>query len=144
MTDIFDPAKRSEIMSRIKSKGSEAEKIVFSELRKRRIYFQSHYKNAPGKPDIALPRRKIAVFIDGDFWHGRDIARIASSRPADDYWVKKLNYNVERDRSQSIELAKRGWKVLRIWESDIKKKSTRDESLQKIVGFLSHTKKDKV
>lgn len=137
MADIFSPEKRSEIMSRIRSKETVAEKIVFRELRRRKVYFQKHYTRAPGKPDIALPRKKRAVFIDGDFWHGRDFRRMADARPADDFWVKKLTYNMDRDRRQLEELSQNGWRVLRIWESDIKRKRTRDSEIEKVISFLA-------
>lgn len=136
MADMYSPEKRSEIMSRIRSKETVAEKIVFEELRRRKIYFQKHYKRAPGKPDIALPRKKKAVFIDGDFWHGRDFSRISESRDPDDYWVKKLTRNMDRDKQQLEELAQKGWLVLRVWESDIKRKRTRTGEIDKIAGFL--------
>lgn len=137
MTDMFSPQRRSEIMSHIRSKETEAERIVFRELRRHKVYFQKHYSRAPGKPDIALPRKRRAVFIDGDFWHGRHLERIQSSRLPDDYWVKKLAYNMRRDKQQMVELIDSGWKVLRIWESDIKRKKTRDSQIDKIVAFLT-------
>lgn len=136
MADMYSPEKRSEIMSRIRSKETVAEKIVFRELRRRKVYFQKHYKNAPGKPDIALPRKKKAVFIDGDFWHGRDFRRMADARPPDDFWVKKLTYNMDRDKRQLEELSRNGWLVLRVWESDIKRKRTREGEIEKLVSFL--------
>lgn len=67
MPDMFSAQKRSEIMSRIRSKGTEAERITFKYLRQNKIYFQKHYARVAGKPDIALPRKKKAFFIDGDF-----------------------------------------------------------------------------
>ncbi len=69
MADVFSKAKRSEIMSRIRAKDTRIEKTVFSYLRKKKIYFQKHYSKVAGNPDIALPAEKIAVFINGDFWH---------------------------------------------------------------------------
>lgn len=96
--DIFDTTKRSAIMKLIKSKNSKAEVMVFRYLRKEGIYFQKHYKRAPGSPDIALPRRKKAVFIDGDFWHGRTYQRLVERRKDDDdYWVVKIKRNMDRD-----------------------------------------------
>ena len=70
MADVFSKKKRSEIMSKIRSEETQIEQIVYRYLRKQGVYFQKHYKKAPGSPDIALPKKKIAVFIDGDFWHG--------------------------------------------------------------------------
>lgn len=136
MTDVFDPEKRREVMKLVKSKNSKAELIVFRYLRKQGIYFQKHYKKASGRPDIALPRKKKAVFIDGDFWHGRDIERRLRGRGVDDYWVKKIKRNAERDEEQRQVLEDEGWQVLRIWESDINRKRTQDESLNRIKNFL--------
>ena len=136
MPDMFSPKKRSEIMSRIRSKYTEAERIAFRYLRKNKIYFQKHYARAAGKPDIALPRKKKAVFIDGDFWHGRDYERIVASRPEGDYWPAKIAYNMERDVRNRAELEEKGWKLLAIWESDIKRKKTRDSALEQIARFL--------
>ncbi len=73
MSYMFSSQKRSEIMSHIRSKNTEAERITFRYLRRNKIYFQKHYTRTAGKPDIALPRRKKEVFIDGDFWHGREL-----------------------------------------------------------------------
>lgn len=123
-------------MSRIKSKDSVAEKIVFRELRRKNIYFQKHYKNAPGKPDIALPRKRRAVFIDGDFWHGRDFIQLSEQRKLSVFWIKKLTGNIDRDKRQLEELAQLNWRVLRVWESDIKRIRTRSAEIEKIVSFL--------
>jgi DNA mismatch endonuclease (patch repair protein) len=70
MADKFTKEKRSLIMAAIKSKNTKQELKVFKELRKRKVYFQKHYRKIAGTPDIAIPSKKIAVFIDGDFWHG--------------------------------------------------------------------------
>lgn len=137
MPDMFSPSKRSEIMSRIRSKETEAERITFRHLRRNKIYFQKHYARVAGKPDIALPRKKKAVFIDGDFWHGRDYGRIVASRPQGDYWPAKIAYNMERDARNRAELIEKGWKLLVIWESDIKRKRTRTDTLEQIARFLA-------
>lgn len=137
MPDMFSPKKRGEIMSRIRSKETEAERIVFKYLRQNKIYFQKHYARVAGKPDIALPRKKKAVFIDGDFWHGRDYERILASRPEGDYWPAKIAYNMERDARNRAELTEKGWKLLVIWESDIKRRRTRDSALEQIARFLA-------
>lgn len=137
MTDVFSKEKRSEVMALIRSKNSKAEKLVFTYLRIEGIYFQRHYKRAPGTPDLALPRKKRACFIDGDFWHGRRLDELISKRGADDYWTKKIIRNVERDKEQRNELLQKGWTVLVVWESDINRKRTRDSTLKTIREFLS-------
>ena len=106
-------------------------------MRQSKIYFQKHYARVAGKPDIALPRKKKAVFIDGGFWHGRDYERIVASRPEVDYWPAKIAYNMERDARNRAELTEKGWKLLVIWASDIKRKRTRDSALEQIARFLA-------
>lgn len=137
MVDMFTPKKRSEIMSRICSKNTKAELIVFRYLRKNNIYFQKHYSRAPGKPDIALPRKKLAVFIDGDFWHGRKYEKFKETHDNPNYyWNKKILRNMERDKEQETELIAGGWKILRIWDSDIVRKRTSHDVLENIGMFL--------
>ena len=137
MSDVFSKSKRSEVMSLIKSKNSKAELIVFRHLRKNNVYFQKHYKRAVGTPDIALPRKKFAVFIDGDFWHGRDYKRRLKGRDENDYWVKKIVRNIERDTQIRMALVDSGWKVLVVWESDVIRKRTQAEKLKQISDFLT-------
>ncbi len=133
--DVFDKEKRSEIMSHIKSKNTKAEMLVFKELRRRGIYFQKHYKKAPGSPDIALPRKKIAVFIDGDFWHGYRFSRYRDRLPKE-YWREKIENNIRRDKKNKRILRKCGWKVMRVWEHELKK-SIFDKTVKQIIEFLS-------
>jgi DNA mismatch endonuclease (patch repair protein) len=133
MADVFSKEKRSEIMSKIKGKNTKVELLVFRELRKRGIYFQKHYKRVPGKPDIALPRKKIAIFIDGDFWHGYKYNKMKMRLPKI-YWRAKIEANMLRDTINRRKLRKMGWKVLRLWEHEILK--GKDTCLQKIINFL--------
>lgn len=123
-------------MSRIRSKNTSLEKRVFAFLRSNNIYFQKHYGKAPGKPDVAIPRKKKAVFIDGDFWHGRHWARTKSHLP-NGYWREKIEENARRDRKIRRRLKKEGWEVLRVWEGDIKRKRTKDKAFGKILSFLA-------
>lgn len=131
--DVFSKRKRSEIMSKIRSKNTRAEKLVFSELRKRGIYFQKHYSRVAGKPDIALPRRKKAVFIDGDFWHGWQFEKNKHRLPKK-YWLDKIKQNMARDKINRALFKAKGWKVLRVWEHEIITK--KDISINKIINFV--------
>lgn len=137
MPDVFSKEKRKEVMASIRSKNSKAEMAVFSYLRKEGVYFQKHYKRAVGKPDIALPRKKKAVFIDGDFWHGRRLDEWISKNGENNYWADKIKNNVARDKKQRDELRANGWQLLVIWESDILRKRTQTEALQAIRNFLA-------
>lgn len=131
--DKFSKAKRSEIMSKIRSRNTKAEIFIFRELRKRGIYFQKHYKRAIGNPDIALPRKKVAIFIDGDFWHGHQFSKLKKRLPKK-YWLAKIERNIRRDKTNRAKLKKLGWKVLRVWEHEIKKDS--EKVIGKTVRFL--------
>ena len=119
-------------MSKIRSKNTKAEILVFRELRKRGIYFQKHYNRAPGKPDIALPRKKLAIFIDGDFWHGYRFSKIKDRLPQK-YWQLKIENNSKRDKINRAKLRKNGWKVLQIWEHELLKLDDTMDRIEKII-----------
>ena len=139
MADTFSREERSRIMSLVRSKDTSPEKIVFSYLRKSHVYFQRHYSRAIGNPDIALPRKKRAVFVDGDFWHGRNYQKVLAKHEPDSYWIKKITRNIERDKEQRAALRDEGWQLLVVWESDVLRKSTRQQELEKIKAFLTDT-----
>lgn len=120
MADIFDQAKRSEIMSRIKGRGNAA-----TELRMIRL-FREHgitgwRRNYPvfGKPDFVFPKQHLAVFVDGDFWHGHPKRKMPASNVK--FWAEKIVRNKARDRLVTKALKGKGWRVLRIWQSSIHK-----------------------
>ena len=133
---LLDPTLRSEVMASIRGKNTKPEMIAFRELRSRGVTFQRHYDRAPGKPDIAKPRKKLAVFVDGDFWHGRELARVVEKYGEESSWVTKLRRNIARDREQEQALRNAGWDVLRVWESDIKRMRTRQQAIDSMVSFL--------
>jgi DNA mismatch endonuclease (patch repair protein) len=97
MADKFSKEVRSRIMSSIRSENTRIEKLVFKELKRRNVYFQKHYKKVSGSPDIALPREKKAVFIDGDFWHGYNFKKLKKRLPKD-LWLGKIKRNIRRDK----------------------------------------------
>ena len=137
MSDVFSSEKRHEVMSLIKSKNSKAELIVFRYLRNQGVYHQKHYKRVIGTPDIALPRKKKAVFVDGDFWHGRGIEKLMTKRGVDDFWTLKILRNIERDKITHEALLDLGWEILNVWESDLNRKRTRETTLTTIKEFLT-------
>jgi len=124
-------------MASIRAKNTRPELIAFAELKQRGIRFRRHYENAPGKPDLARPSKKLAVFIDGDFWHGRELDRVIAKYGEDSSWVTKLRRNIARDAEQEEKLRAKGWDVLRIWESDIKRVRTRQGAVDRMVEFLT-------
>jgi len=140
MTDIFPKRKRGEIMSHIKSKNTAVELLVFRHLRARGISCRKHYSRISGNPDVALPRKKKAIFIDGDFWHGHRFTKLKKRLPRK-YWLVKIENNIKRDKKNRAKLKKDGWKILRIWEHDLLKR--KEESLKRIVKFLTEEKQSK-
>lgn len=120
-----DPATTSRMMSKVKSKDSKAELSVRSRLHALGLRFRIHYNKVYGRPDIVFPKQRIAVFIDGDFWHGnawrlRGLSSMAEQFPnRTEWWVNKLERNIQRDSEVTERLRLEGWTVLRFWESDV-------------------------
>ena len=116
-------------MSRIRGQGTEAERIIFKLLRKKGVYFTKHVKSLPGCPDVVFRRYKLAVFIDGDFWHGHQwktrgfssIAKQFERSNSRSYWIAKIERTVERDKTNTRLLRRNGWKVLRVWETEVRR-----------------------
>lgn len=120
----------SKIMSSIPSKNTKPELLLGSELWARGLRYRKHYK-ITGKPDFVFVRKKIAVFCDGDFWHGNNW-RVRGFKSRSDelksykkFWREKIKRNVERDKIVNKELRKKGWTVMRFWESSIKKDTSK-------------------
>ena len=118
-TDNLTPEQRSYCMSRVKGKDTSIEKRVRSELHKRGLRFRKHVKDLPGKPDVIFPRAKIVVFIDGDFWHGYRFP--AWKHKVSDFWKTKIQKNRLRDQKNFRVLRRMGWRVIRIWQHELKR-----------------------
>ena len=110
-------------MQAIRSQDTKPERMLRLALWHQGLRYRKNWRALPGTPDIALTRQKIAVFVDGDFWHARgheeNPGEQVQTRP--EYWRPKLARNVERDKEVNDALLEQGWLVLRFWESDIKK-----------------------
>ena len=114
-------------MSRVKSRGTSPEKLFRRALRTAGIRFRSCESKLPGKPDFVLSSRRLAIFIDGDFWHGRQwqtrkhasLEGQFTNSPARQYWLAKIRRNITRDFTHTVALLNRGWKVARFWETDV-------------------------
>jgi len=104
--------------------GTKPELLVERHLRKLGLRGKRNAPDLPGRPDIVFRRARVAVFCDGDFWHGRKwsaLRKELSHRANARYWLTKISYNIERDAQQGRALKMLGWKVLRYWETDILK-----------------------
>lgn len=124
MVDNLTPRSRRKNMQRIRSKDTLPERVMFAILRDARIYFAKHVSTLPGKPDIVFRKKRLAVFVDSDFWHGHP-TRGTKPKSNRAYWNRKIANNQERDRRVNRILRAEGWKVLRLWEFDIKKSPKR-------------------
>ena len=117
-----DDIKRRHTMSRIKSKNTSIEISLRRALWRSGIRYRKNYAKLPGAPDIAITKFQIAIFCDGELWHGKDWEekklKIKSNR---DYWIKKIERNMSRDRQNEWALNCMGWVVLRFWGLEIKK-----------------------
>jgi len=115
-------ALRHKIMSRIRSNGTSIELLLCKALWREGIRYRKNLKTLPGKPDIAITKYKIAVFCDGEFWHGKNWESNKNKiKENHDFWVAKIERNIARDNKNEKKLANMGWTVLRFWGRDIKK-----------------------
>lgn len=131
MSDVFTKEKRSNVMSRIRGKGNkDTELALILILRKHHIAGWRRNRAVLGKPDFIFPKQKIALFVDGCFWHGCP-KHSNTPRNNREFWVKKLQQNKERDKFVSRELKQSGWKVVRIWEHELKYPERIVEKLKK-------------
>jgi DNA mismatch endonuclease (patch repair protein) len=130
MTDRFTQAERSTIMRSVRSSDTTPEMVVRRWLHRHGYRFRLHRKDLPGTPDIVLPKYRIAIFINGCFWHRHEGCKRASMPQTNtEYWEKKLTRNAERDRTSHEELAKLGWSVVIIWECEIGAGTFKEELL---------------
>ncbi|MGF7534725.1 very short patch repair endonuclease [Bacillus mexicanus] len=119
--DNVSKEKRSNTMKAVKSKNTKIEKVVSKEIWRRGIRFRKNVKDLKGKPDIAIKKYKIVIFIDSCFWHGCPLhGRIPKSNV--EFWNNKIKRNIERDKSINQHYTRKGWNILRIWEHDLNKK----------------------
>lgn len=133
--DIWSKEKRSDVMSKIRSKNTKPEKLLRSMLHKSGYRFRIHKKELPGKPDIVMPKYKIIIFVNGCFWHYHKNCpegRIPHTNSI--FWKDKLQKNVKRDKNNIKALRKLGWKVIIIWECEIEKKP--EVTLKRIIKNL--------
>lgn len=121
-----DPAVTHRIMSAVKSKDTRPELMLRKALWREGLRYRVNYKKLPGKPDIVFTKWKVAVFCDGDFWHGHNWSVRGKKSLQEEltgysqYWRDKILRNIERDEENNKALIALGWMVVRIWESDIK------------------------
>ena len=121
MADVHDKATRSYNMSRIRSRNTKPEMLVRKFLHAKGFRYRLHDKNLPGKPDIVLPKYKTFIFIHGCFWHGhKDCKYFIVPKTRTEWWLNKINSNVANDTKAGRALKKDGWKIISLWECNLK------------------------
>ena len=120
MSDVVDIVTRSRMMANIGTKGTKPELLIRSAMHSRGFRYRTNVAKLPGKPDVVFPRYRVAVFVNGCFWHlhGCHLFRWPRTRP--DFWRAKIVRNVQRDLENIDELAMAGWRVATIWECALK------------------------
>ena len=116
VADTFSPAKRSEIMSRIRAKDTAPEIQIRKGLHALGFRYRLHERRLPGKPDLVFPRYKSVIFVNGCFWHGHTCKLFRWPASNEDYWRPKISRTIERDCNNHALLKECGWRVLVIWE----------------------------
>lgn len=111
----------SKRMANVSLKGGKAEVALAKALWNNGIRYRKNYRKMPGSPDIAITRYKVAVFVDGEFWHGENWeerkAKLKSNR---DYWIEKIEENIARDKRNDLKLKEAGWIPIHFWEKEVK------------------------
>lgn len=134
MSDNLAPRDRRKAMRAVKSKGTKPERQLFAMLAGMGLKgWRKHADNLPGKPDVVFEKEKVAIFVDGCFWHGcPQCKRPLKPQTNRDYWEQKINRNIERARKYNRQLAEQGWTVIRIWEHEIRNLDGRQKIKSKL------------
>ena len=124
MADVHSKEIRSYNMSRITGKNTKPEILIRKSLFSKGFRYNLHSKNLPGKPDIVLPKYKTVIFVHGCFWHGHEGCQYyVIPKTRTEFWLNKINTNIQNDMKNLISLKNMGWNVITIWECETKKKN---------------------
>lgn len=136
MADVHSKETRSYNMSRIRSKDTKPEMLVRKFLFSKGFRYRLHDKKLPGKPDIVLPKYKTVIFIHGCFWHGHEGCRYyVVPKTRTEWWLHKITNNINKDSAAVMALETMGWKVITVWECDLKT-ALRDSTLMHLSSLL--------
>lgn len=143
MADTMTPEQRHRCMAAVKGKDTKPELIVRKYLFSRGLRFRIQVRKLPGCPDIVLPKYRTVIFVNGCFWHGHEGCRLFRMPKSNiEFWERKISHNKARDISNTAVLELMGWRVIRIWECEIKTVSERQSRLERlyneIVGITNY------
>lgn len=132
VADVLTKSQRSYCMSRIRGKNTSIETLVRSRLHREGLRFRKHVTSLPGSPDVVLLSARLAIFIDGDFWHGYRFNQWKTKLTP--FWRAKIEKNIRRDQRNFRALRRLGWNVIRVWESQINRDL--DAVIQRIMDHV--------
>ena len=133
MADTMTPEQRSKCMAAVKGKDTKPEMIVRKYLFSKGLRYRLHQKKLIGNPDIVLKKYNTVVFIDGCFWHGHDGCKYSRLPKSNiEFWDTKIKNNKNRDVKNEERLKEAGWKVIRIWECEIRRIQDRNQNLERL------------
>ena len=141
MADNHSKESRHLNMSHIRSKNSKPEELVRKYLFSRGFRYRKNVRTLPGCPDIVLPKYKTVIFVNGCFWHKHDCPRFVWPSSNEEYWIPKITRNVERDQQNTKALEAMDWKVLVVWECELKKKVFA-ETMQRLENDITRSLTD--
>ena len=131
--DVFDPEKRSEIMGKIRGRNTKPEELVRKYLFAHGIRYRKNDKRFPGSPDMVLPKYGIVIFVNGCFWHGhKDCKYYVLPKTNTRFWRNKIENNIMRDDMSMFLLEEKGWKVIIVWECELRGKR-KEETLPRLL-----------
>ena len=137
---FYTTAQRSRTMSKIRNKNTRPEMRLRKALWNAGLRYRLHQKDIPGRPDVVIEKWKVAIFVDGEFWHGYEWSKkrdkIKTNRA---FWIPKIERNMQRDREVNMELKRLGSEVFRFWEDEEKKEI--GTCVQRVLDFVEHQKK---
>lgn len=138
MADVMTPKQRSRCMAAVKGKDTKPEMIVRKYLFSRGMRFRVQVRKLPGNPDIVLPKYKTVILVNGCFWHGHEDCKYFRLPKSNvEFWKEKIGRNIERDRESMQALLDLGWKIIRVWECELRNKANREDTLNKIYKSIT-------
>ncbi len=136
MADVHTPEQRSYNMSRIRNKNTKPEELVRKYLYAQGFRYRKNDARLPGKPDIVLPKYKTVIFVNGCFWHAHEGCKyFVWPKNNADFWKAKISGNVSRDLEKCKQLEQMGWRVIVVWECELKR-SCQAETLKRVINMV--------
>ncbi len=133
MSDIYTKVKRSQIMSKISGKETKPEIIVRKYLFSKGFRYRKNFNSLPGKPDVVLSKYKTILFVNGCFWHGHHCKAGKLPTTRKEFWKNKIGNTIKRDKRNYNELSNLGWKIIVVWQCELKNKEAKEKRLLRLI-----------